>query len=571
MNRPWWVDAVVYQVYLRSFCDADGDGVGDLAGLRARFSHLVELGVDALWLNPCYASPQRDHGYDIADYFAVDPQYGSVDDIAALVQDAHAAGLRVLMDMVANHCSDQHPWFVEALAAPAGSPARDRFLFRDGTGPDGKLPPNNWGSVFGGPAWTRAREATGEPGQWYLHSFDSSQPDLNWRNPEVREYFEDVLRFWFDLGVDGFRIDVAQGMVVASDLPDLTAEHRGVAGGHPMWDQPEVHEIYRGWRRVGDSYGEERYFVGEIWVQGADRLRSYLAPDELHQAFHFDLLVQPWHAARIREAIDNGLRTSLVSGRPTAWALNNHDVHRVVTRYGQEQDLTRPDPDDLLAAARRTGPVDLELGRARARAAAMLLLALPGSVFVYQGEELGLAEDFSLPDHARQDPIWLRSAGAQLGRDGCRVPLPWAADAPSFGFSLRPGSEPWLPMPADFADAAVDRQEQDPDSFLTLYRTLLGLRRSLFDADDPLEWLVGPSPDVLALRRGSGLCVLNFGSVPVSLSEQAADAVVARSRPGVDPTIPQDSAAWIDADRVPGALERHLWTSASVQGAPTRL
>lgn len=561
-NDSWWSDAVVYQVYLRSFADGDGDGVGDLAGLRARLGHLVDLGVDALWLNPCYVSPQRDHGYDIADYFAIDPTYGTTDDLVDLVAEAHRLGLRVLLDLVPNHCSTEHPWFREALAAPVGSPQRGRFVIRDGRGPDGALPPNNWQSVFGGPAWTRLAD-----GQWYLHSFDASQPDFNWRDASVRAYFEDVLRFWFGLGVDGFRIDVAHGLVVAEHLPDLPTD--GAVDRHPMWDQPEVHEIYRTWRRIAQEYRPDpKYFIGELWVDGTERLRPYLAPDELHQAFCFDLLVQPWDADRLAGAVRSGLATADDLGAPAAWTLNNHDVHRVVSRYGQVQDLSAPDPQDLLAAARRTGPVDLAVGAARARAAVMLLLALPGSVYLYQGEELGLPEVLDLPDDVRQDPIWVRSGGRELGRDGCRVPLPWRADAPRLGFSDPTGAAPWLPTPDWFAGYAVDRQARDDGSFLALYRRLVRGRREVFAPGAPLRWVDHPDPDVLAFTRGAGLCLVNVGGDDLPLAPALEQAIVARS--GAAGGLVRDSAVWIDTARVPGGLRSVAWDVPSGAGAPAR-
>lgn len=564
MSRAWWLDAVIYQVYLRSFADGDGDGVGDLAGLRARLPYLAELGVDGLWLNPCYFSPQRDHGYDIADYMSIDPSYGDMADFDALVADAHGLGLRVIMDMVANHCSDQHAWFRAALAARPGSPERDRFVFRDGRGDRGELPPNNWQSVFGGPAWTRVREADGAPGQWYLHSFDSGQPDFNWREPEVAALFDDVLRFWFDRGVDGFRIDVAHGLFTAEGLPDVPEPEDGVpVHNEAMWDQPEVHEVYRAWRAIGDAHpGGPKYFIGEIWVPGLERLRPYVAPGRLHQAFNFDLLVQPWDAGRLREAIDAGVEQARVVGRPTAWVLNNHDVHRAVTRYGQEQDRSPLDPTDMIAAARRRGPVDVAVGSRRARAAAMLLLALPGTAYLYQGEELGLPEVLDLPDDARQDPIWIRSDGRELGRDGCRVPMPWTSDQHAFGFSGITGgrAQPWLPQPAWFAHYAVDRQDRRAGSFLSLYRTLLAVRRELFGGRQPLRWLDLGSDDVLAFARGDAVCVVNVGSAAVRLPEGLADVVVAASdTEPADGRIAPDSAVWLDASRVPGVALTSGW------------
>ncbi|MGC3955478.1 MAG: glycoside hydrolase family 13 protein [Propionicimonas sp.] len=540
MSDPVWRDAVVYQVYLRSFRDGNGDGVGDLAGLRQGLPHIAGLGCDAIWLNPCYRSPQRDHGYDIADYRAIDPAYGTLADFDTLVAQAHALGLRVLMDMVANHCSAEHPWFRAALAAAPGSPERARFLFRDGRGPDGSQPPNNWESVFGGAAWTRVTEPDGRPGQWYFHAFDSSQPDFDWRNPEVHAEFLDVLRFWYDRGVDGFRIDVAHGTVKAATMPDHAD------GGHnlAMWDQPEVHDIYREWRALGDSYPTAKYLVGEVWLPRQESLAAYLRPDELHQAFDFGLLVQPWDAGRMRAAITEGLR---VAGSAPAWTLSNHDVHRAVTRYGQQQSLDVPPPTDMISAARRRGPVDLPLGRRRARAAAGLLLALPGSAFLYQGEELGLPEVFDLPDDARQDPIWLRSGGAELGRDGCRVPLPWTPDDATFGFSSSRTAQPWLPQPAWFADYACELQQDDPDSTLVGYRRLLRHRRELFAAGDRLAWLDDPTLGLLGFVRGRGVCVVNFTDQPQRLppSWPAGAGVLTTAPPADDPHhLPPNSTSW---------------------------
>jgi alpha-glucosidase len=395
-----------------------------------------------------------------------------------------------------------------------------------------------------------------------MHSFDSSQPDFNWRNPEVAQHFRDVLTFWFDLGVDGFRIDVAHGLFTAEDLADIPERDDGPAPrDDPMWDQPEVHDVYRTWRAIGDAYRPEpKYFVGEIWVPTLDRLRPYLAPGRLHQAFNFELLVQPWDAARMRSAIDAGLEQAQETGAPTAWALNSHDVHRVVTRYGQVQDRAAVDPSDMLAAARRRGPVDLELGAARARAVAMLLLALPGTAFLYQGEELGLPEVFDLPAAVRQDPIWIRSGGTELGRDGCRVPMPWTAGEPSLGFStVVTAAAPWLPQPTSFENLAVDRQDGALGSFLNLYRTLVRTRRTLFDSDG-LRWLETGSSQVLAFARGHGVCVVNLGSEPVDLPDDPAGVVVASSTSDrIGAELAGNHAVWLDTART----HRTLTTSGS--------
>jgi len=539
-----WRDAVVYQVYLRSFRDANGDGIGDLGGLSQGLDAIAALGCDAIWLNPCYASPQRDHGYDIADYLTIDPAYGTLEEFDEVVRRAHELGLRVLMDMVANHCSSDHAWFQAALAAEPGSDERARFIFRDGLGPDGELPPNNWDSVFGGFAWTRVTERDGRPGQWYLHSFDTSQPDFDWRHPAVAEHFENVLRFWFERGVDGFRIDVAHGHFKDAALPDHPGGRGPDAGhNHGMWDQPEVHDLYRSWRALGDAYEPEKYFVGEIWVPSPDRLADYLRPDELHNAFSFDLLVQPWNADRFRKAIETGLAVG--RGWP-AWTLANHDVHRAVTRYGQEQPLDEALPTDMIAAARRRGPADLDRGLRRARAAAALALALPGSMYLYQGEELGLPEVLDLPDAARQDPIWTRSNGTELGRDGCRIPLPWTREGSTFGFSEAAAATTWLPQPAWFGAFARATQAADPDSMLSLHRDLLATRRTHLSGTEPIVWLSPADAEVLAFRRGDVVVVTNFGSAPFTPpSAWGALSPLLASQPLTgSATVPPETTVW---------------------------
>lgn len=545
-RHEWWKSAVVYQVYLRSFRDGDGDGVGDLIGLRAGLGSIAALGCDAIWLNPCYVSPQRDHGYDIADYMAIDASYGNLEDFDALVSEAHQLGIRVLMDMVANHCSLDHAWFQEALRSKPGSAQRDKFLFREGRGPNGDLPPNNWQSVFGGPAWTRLEESDGSAGQWYFHAFDPAQPDFNWRNPTVADYFDDVFKFWFDRGVDGFRVDVAHGLFKSPEMEDWPGAEHG-SGGHnyAMWDQPEVHEIYRRWRALGDAYPEPKYFVGEIWVPSTQSLAAYLRPDELHQAFNFELLVQPWEAKAMQRAIERGMAAARTTDAP-AWTLSNHDVHRTATRYGQEQPTEALDPADMIAAARRRGPADVKLGGRRATAAAALLLALPGAAFLYQGEELGLPEVLDLPADARQDPIWARSGGKELGRDGCRVPLPWEPSGPTFGFGPADSDPAWLPQPASFASYARSVQEASGDSTLSTYRRLIGARKALFEGSDEPQWLYGAGDQVLAFKRTNGACVVNLGPDPIRVPERWALGLpaVSTAPEAGSGLVPANSATW---------------------------
>ncbi len=514
-SGDWWRDAVIYQVYVRSFADSDGDGIGDLRGATRRLPYLAELGIDAVWLTPFYASPQADGGYDVADYRAVDPLFGDLADADDLVRTAHELGLRVIVDVVPNHTSDQHPWFRAALADHDRGAARERYHFRPGRGADGALPPNDWESVFGGPAWTRTPD-----GAWYLHLFAPEQPDLNWDNPEVHEEFDSVLRFWLDLGVDGFRIDVAHGMVKAAGLPDIGHKEQARLIGSqtlPFFDQDGVHEIHRSWRRLLDSYPGERIGVAEAWAPGADRLALYVRPDEQHQAFNFQFLRCPWDPAAMRSVIDESLAATASVGAPTTWVLSNHDVVRHTTRYGGGAQ-----------------------GLRRARAAALLMLALPGSTYVYQGEELGLPEVTDLPSEVRQDPAFFRAAGQDGFRDGCRVPIPWTPDGPSYGFG---DGGSWLPQPAGWGELSVAAQTGDPQSTLELYRSAIALRRHV--PDGPMQWLPGPD-GLLALTRQGLVCTLNTTSAVIELPTPgrlllSSDAM---DQPGATARIPADSCAW---------------------------
>jgi alpha-glucosidase len=518
----WWRDAVIYQVYVRSFADGNGDGVGDLLGVRSRLRYLADLGVDAIWLTPFYTSPMADFGYDVADYRDVDPIFGSLADAKALIDDAHRLGLRIIVDVVPNHTSDQHPWFQAALRAGPGSPERARYIFRDGKGEAGELPPNDWESIFGGPAWTRV-----EDGQWYLRLFAPEQPDLNWEHPEVHAEFAEVLRFWLDMGVDGFRIDVAHGMVKAPGLPDIG--HTGqveMIGAQvvPFFDQDGVHEIHRAWRKIFDSYEGERIGVAEAWAPSPERLANYVRPDELHQAFNFHFLKTPWEADLFREVIDESLRTAALVGAPSTWVLSNHDVKRHVTRYGGG-----------------------ERGLRRARAAALLMLALPGSAYVYQGEELGLPEVLDLPEHYLRDPQRLRDPDS--GRDGCRVPLPWrAADEPPYGFTPPGIYESWLPVPDGWRTLSVEAQLRDGASTLSLYRTALRIRRENQGlGDGPLTWIDSP-PGTLAFARGESFTLLmNMTPEWIGLGAAPGELILASGGPEISAAgvrLAPDSATW---------------------------
>ncbi|SDD07781.1 glycoside hydrolase family 13 protein [Glycomyces harbinensis] len=536
----WWRNAVIYQVYPRSFADADGDGTGDLAGVRQHLPYLAELGVDALWFTPWYRSPQADGGYDVADYRMIDPAFGTLEDAEALIGDALALGIRTIVDVVPNHVSDQHAWFQEALAAPPGDPARERFWFRDGKGPGGDEMPTQWTSSFAGNTWTRTEGPDGKPGQWYLHLFAPEQPDLNWNHPDVVAEHEAVLRFWYDRGVAGIRIDSAALIAKDPELPEVQDHHE--PGRHPHLDRDELHDVYRGWRKVADSYGDSRFLVGEVWLADTERFMLYLRDDEMHMAFNFDFMTRPWDGASLEESIRTTIASHAGVSAPPSWVLSNHDVTRPVTRYGRE------DSSFAFLAKRFGTPTDLELGARRARAAALLTAALPGVLYIYQGDELGLPEVEDLPEGVREDPMHFRSGGVDPGRDGCRVPLPWTATGPTFGFSGEADTATWLPQPQDWGAHAAEAQESDPDSFLTLYREAIRLRRGEPALrGDAFAWAQTES-GVLAFRRGEDVtCVVNFADAPADLP--AHTEVLLASGPLKDASggvrLPKDTAVWL--------------------------
>ena len=547
-DAAWWRHAVIYQIYPRSWADANGDGIGDLPGVTARLDYLKALGVDAVWFSPFYTSPQADAGYDVADYRDIDPLFGTLADADAMVAKAHGLGLKVIVDLVPNHSSDEHVWFQAALAAEPGSPERNRYMFRDGKGVDGSEPPNDWHSVFGGDGWTRVTEPDCTPGQWYLHLFDTKQPDFNWDNEEVRAEFEAVLRFWLDRGIDGFPVDVPHGLVKEPGLPDydvelhiLDGEVQPGAPRPPMWDQDAVHEVYRSWRKILDSYGEpDRILCAEAWVRPQERAVRYVRPDEMHQAFNFDFLQAQWRAADLREVIGSSLAAADSVGAPSTWVLSNHDVVRHASRLGLPVGERRPNG----IGAGDPQP-DRELGLTRARAATALMLALPGGAYLYQGEELGLPESTDMPDEFRQDPTFVRSKGEELGRDGCRVPMPWAKDAPSFGFG--PSSQSWLPQPAVYGDYAVDQQDGVDGSTLELYRTLLQVRHARSLGTGGLQSVDGFGDDVVALlNTGQGeqtLVLANLGGEPVALPD-GATVLVSSGPLTATGGIPTDTTVW---------------------------
>ncbi|NND74595.1 MAG: alpha-glucosidase [Ilumatobacter sp.] len=532
-SRRWWQDALVYQVYVRSFADADGDGIGDLEGIRSRLGHIASLGVDALWLNPCYPSPQRDHGYDVSDYVDIHREYGSLELFDALVADAATHGIKVLMDLVPSHCSNEHPWFRAALAAAPGSAERARFYFRDGQD-DGRAPPNNWQAAFGGSAWTRVDDDPAD-GQWYLGTFTPHQPDFDHTNADVQQMFVDVFEFWFDRGVEGFRVDAVAPTGKHPDLPDQPPIDGDIdilditwLNPHTVF-RPEGHAVWRDFRATLAAYearhpGRELMMVAEAYVvRRPELLRKFTRPDEFHQMFNFDLMLSPWEPTSIARALHDPLDILADTGVTPAWTLNNHDIQRIVTRLGRA-DAHLPESwtnNNLVSSG---ADVDLALGERRARAMAALVFALPGSLYLYQGEELALPEVLDIPDDRRTDPIFALTAGATTGRDGCRVPLPWTTDpATSYGFSSPPAGdqapvdEPWLPQPADWGDRSVAVEERRAGSTLHLYRELSAARRAHANSQPLAARALELGRDLVAVARGDLVVVVNATSAPVDI------------------------------------------------------
>jgi alpha-glucosidase len=545
-SKEWWRSAVIYQVYPRSFSDSNGDGIGDLPGITARLESLAALGIDAVWLSPFMRSPQKDAGYDVSDYKDVDPIFGTLADFDAMVAKAHQLGLRILVDLVPNHTSDQHQWFKDALIEIEGSAERDFYHFKDGRGENGELPPNNWLSLFGGPAWTRITNPDGTAGQWYLHLFDSSQPDLNWANPKVQEAFEDILRFWLDRGVDGFRVDQPHAMAKADGLPDHPDVERAGAGfiegeaSPPMWFQEEVHPIFRKWRQILDSYEGDRAMCGEAYVLPLSFMAKWVRHDEFNQTFNFRFLNSDWNAKTLFDNINESFEAFDGVGAPSTWVLNNHDVLRHASRFGG----LKIKPTDSDGVGPNDPQPDRELGLRRARGATLMMLALPGSSYLYQGEELGLPEHTTLAPEFRQDPTYARTKGARVGRDGCRVPLPWEAGVGAANGFNQTGKS-WLPQPEIYAEYSRDQQEGIEGSTLELYKHALKLRKQLALGEGSFEWVdefVGENS--LGFRNGDILVVHNFGHTPIALP---AGEIIASSlhgmREGHD--LVADQTVWI--------------------------
>jgi alpha-glucosidase len=539
----WWQTAVIYQIYPRSFADGDGDGIGDLKGVESRLESLQALGIDAIWFSPFFKSPQKDAGYDVSDYRSIDPLFGTNEDFDKLLAKAKSLGIKIIVDLVPNHSSDQHELFQKALKAAPGSPERDMYMFRDGKGENGELPPNNWESVFGGQAWSRITEADGSLGQWYLHIFDSSQPDFNWENPKVQEFFAGVLRFWLDKGVDGFRIDVAHGLVKAPGLPNITAAQSQTLehdpnNPHPFWGQEGVHDIIRSWRKILDEY-DYRAMCAEAWVLPLSRMAKWVRPDEYHQTFNFGYLETPWAKEPLVKVISDSLEAFGSVGAPSTWVLSNHDVIRHVSRFGVET----PPPQGSGIGPGMEQP-DEELGQKRGRAATAFMLGIPGGAYLYQGEELGLPEHTTLEGKYRQDPTFSRTKGERVGRDGCRVPLPWEADGGlSFGFNST--GESWLPAPATYKKYARDVQEGVAGSTLELYKKLIAERKKLALGSGEFRWAPEySSANSLAYVNNGVLVLSNFG--PELITVPAGEVIVStQSSLTAGGQLEANQSAWI--------------------------
>jgi alpha-glucosidase len=536
----WWRSAVIYQIYPRSFADGNGDGMGDLKGVAARLDALQELGVDAVWFSPFMTSPQKDAGYDVSNYKDIDPLFGSLADFDEVLAKAHSLGIKVIVDLVPNHSSNEHPLFQAALAAGPGSKERELYHFLDGKGENGEIPPNNWQSVFGGPAWTRV-----EDGQWYLHIFDSSQPDWNWENQEVKDFFEGVFRFWLDRGVDGFRVDVAHALIKEPGLPDVAEASSSMTGSddapaeekpHPHWGQEGVHEIIRSWRKIIDEY-DDRAMAAEAWILPLSKMAKWVRPDEYHQSFNFAYLESKWNADALHKVVDESLYEFGKVGAPSTWVLSNHDVIRHTTRLSY---------DEVPKQGDGIGPnypqPDKARGLRRGRAATSFMLGLPGSAYIYQGEELGLPEHTTLEPEFREDPTFFRTQGERVGRDGCRVPIPWEADAPAFGFNQTGKS--WLPQPANFRGYARDVQRGVAGSTLELYKRLLKLRKEFDLGNGSLTWHEDLCDESTLAYENSGVLVIANFSGTVSLP--AGELLVTTQQDlTVEGVLEADQVAWI--------------------------
>jgi len=518
VDNNWWRQAVVYQIYPRTFLDSNNDGMGDLKGITSKIGYLSELGIDAVWLSPFYPSHLYDGGYDVDDYRNVDSRIGSLEDFDLMVKAFHAENIKIIVDIVPNHSSIHHEWFQEALNSPKGSPARDRYIFMDG---EGDNPPNNWPSHFGPTCWTRVPD-----GQWYLHLFAPEQPDFNWKNEDVRADFEKTIRFWSDRGVDGFRVDVAHSLAKEisapyPEYPNYNTESIPEDGTHQLFDRDELMEIYKDWRKIFNSYNPPKFAVAEANAPVSRRGR-YAKQETLGQAFSFELLETQWDAKKYRKVIATSLEFAELNDSSTTWTLSNHDQVRHLSKFG----LPAGTDYKKWLLTNGTDPIcNYEEGLKIARAATLLILGLPGSTYLYQGEELGLPEVADLKPEQLADPIWLRTSGKEKGRDGCRVPLPWSEkDA----------------YP-NFKGLSAELQEEQSDSMLNFYRKALWLRRDVCK-DETFEFDKTPEEVISFKRSGNWLVITNFGAKPIELP---SGKVLISSLPIVNNQLPANATAWV--------------------------
>ena len=510
-DKNWWRQAVIYQIYPRSFKDSNGDGLGDIKGITSKIDYLSSLSLDAVWLSPFFPSALVDGGYDVDDYRDVDPKLGSLADFDEMLAKLHDAGIRIFVDVVPNHSSNLHAWFKEAIAAEPGSAARNRYIFRDGKGASGELPPTDWPSHFAPSAWTHESKMGGKHNQWYCHLFAPEQPDWNWDNREIEEDFLKTLKFWADRGVDGFRIDVAHAMKKDLSEPLQSqpryASHKELElanGTNVLFDRNEVHEVYKEWRKLFEQYDPPRVAVAEDNVS-AEGAVKYASTAELGQCFNFELLDANFNANEFKLIIDRALVNAKKAGSSTTWCLNNHDQMRPATKFGL---LPTVDRVNWRNSNGTSSPLDEKLGTQSAVAGSMLIMALPGCTYIYQGEELGLHEVMDIPESEIQDPQYLRNHKIDKGRDGCRVPLPWTKSGSSFGFG-NGGSH--LPQPKHFGDYSIEVESADPSSPLSIFRKALALRKTLIAPED-MTWHETGDAQVLHFSRPNGWnCITNFG------------------------------------------------------------
>ena len=542
-DKNWWRQAAIYQIYPRSFADNDGNGIGDLKGVTAKVDYLASLSLDAVWLSPFYPSALADGGYDVDDYRNVDPKLGTLADFDEMLVALHGAGIRVFVDIVPNHSSNLHQWFKDAIAAEPGSSERARYIFRDGRGASGEIPPTDWPSHFAPSAWTHESTWGGKHNQWYMHWFAPEQPDWNWDNPEIEADFLTTLKFWADRGVDGFRVDVAHAL--KKDLSEplrmrATMEYEApqtLDGTGILMDRNEVFEVYRSWRKLFNTYDPPRVAVAEANVHPS-RMPLYASEETLGQSFDFRFIDAAFSARTYKDCVSQSLELAKKNNSSTTWTLGNHDQMRYATKLGLHPIVDR---NEWLLSNGQSHPVDFEIGTRCSVAGNLFILALPGCTYIYQGDELGIHEVADIPVDQIQDPVYLRNLKQAKGRDGARVPLPWTRGGTNFGFGA---GTPHLPQPQWFGDFSVEAESGVAGSPLEIFRKALKLRRELQCAEE-ITWHQTSSEDVLHFSRPNGWnCITNFKAHKYSLP---AGEVILSSSPIVDGKISAGTTVWFKA------------------------